>query len=192
METTIAEVQIENNQVSLMAAHGIPNEAVMEVISDVKLMQVKKIRSIVCKYYGISDEWLNKETRKREVVLARQICMKKNREVLKLTWYSAAMPFGKDHATAMHGSKTIDNLLCTDKQLKIDYAMLSDIIEKNLNDKCLSLDGKIVPYISIRMDESMCIHGSINLQLFTIRLEDGIDVQAFKFEHSELFITALK
>jgi chromosomal replication initiator protein len=67
----------------------------------------------------MSHEQLLSNTRKREIVQARQIAMYLSKNYTK---YSAvqigAQIGGKDHTTVLHACKTVQNLMDTDKIFK--------------------------------------------------------------------------
>lgn len=75
----------------------------------------------VTKLFNINREQLFIKSRKREIVICRQVCMWLMRRNLDNNLYSFQRIgdyFGKDHATVMYAIKTIENLLETDKELK--------------------------------------------------------------------------
>lgn len=75
----------------------------------------------VCSTFKIPKELLMTKSRKREIVICRQVCMWLMRRNLDNNLYSFQRIgdyFGKDHATVMYAIKTIENLLETDKELK--------------------------------------------------------------------------
>lgn len=82
-----------------------------------------EIQRIVCSGERISFtenyKELQTKTRKREIVLARQMVM----YFLKLingssiSWEKVGSFYGKDHATAMHASKAVKNLIDTDRNV---------------------------------------------------------------------------
>ena len=85
--------------------------------------KVERIKQVVAEYYCIIHDG---STRKREHTQYRQVCM----HILKRTTeYSLAKigamfpnPDGtpRSHATVLHGVKTVNNLLETDKYMRID------------------------------------------------------------------------
>jgi chromosomal replication initiator protein len=87
------------------------------------------IQKIVCDYFNMPVDSLQTKTRKREVVQARQIAMFFSKSLTKSSLASIGSQIGhKDHATVLHACKTVNNLIDTDKQFKIDM----EEIEKRL------------------------------------------------------------
>jgi chromosomal replication initiation ATPase DnaA len=76
----------------------------------------------VFKHENIPIEFLNLDTRKREIVEARQIAMfisYKRKNKSRKSLQSIADVIGeKDHATVLHAVKVINNLCDTDKKFK--------------------------------------------------------------------------
>ncbi len=68
----------------------------------------------VAAYIGISPEALCRNTRKREIVEARQVAMYMAKHNTKDSLAAIGQAIGgKDHATVSHACKTVDNMLCT-------------------------------------------------------------------------------
>jgi len=82
---------------------------------------MKKIRKIIEKHFRLK---LDEPTRRHEVVFARGCYYKIVREMLGLPYSKIAKSLNKNHATAMHGIKMVNNLTETDKQLKHDFDSL--------------------------------------------------------------------
>lgn len=71
----------------------------------------------ICEGEGVEWDDVVSASRKRELVLTRQLCMYFGRIFFgdTMTLAQIALPFGKDHATAIHAAKTVQNLMFSDK-----------------------------------------------------------------------------
>jgi len=66
----------------------------------------------VCSWYNVTLEQLKKKSRKREVVVPRQICMYFLKIYTRMTLREIASMFGgRDHTTCIHSIRTIRNLI---------------------------------------------------------------------------------
>ena len=73
-------------------------------------------------FMDINPDLISKVKRKREVVVARQLCYYISKNKCLGSWAKIGDRFGhKDHATAMHGHKTINNLLQTNVGFRNDF-----------------------------------------------------------------------
>jgi chromosomal replication initiator protein len=96
-----------------------------------KSITIEEIIKTVSDYYGIEVSAINTRSRKREVVLVRQISMYLAMKYLDMSTSESGLYIGKrDHATVLHACKTIENLAETDKQFRtelneIDLALQS-------------------------------------------------------------------
>ncbi len=96
-----------------------------------KSITVDDIIKTVADYYGIEPTAINTKSRKREVVLVRQVAMYLAKKYLDLSTSKIGLYIGnRDHATVLHACKTITNLADTDKQFRnelneIDLALQS-------------------------------------------------------------------
>lgn len=81
----------------------------------------------VCEQFGTKMEYLISKSRKREYVTPRQIIqwgLVKGVIPNKLSLTAIGGLVNRDHATALHSRKTIDQLLDTDQQLREDIMQI--------------------------------------------------------------------
>ena len=94
-------------------------------------MTIMEIETIICKERGVDPEILHIEGRQiTEFVLTRQIIMYFSFMYRCGTQFSIGAFFGRDHATALHAKKVINNLIETDKRFAQqirDYKIQIDI-----------------------------------------------------------------
>ena len=132
---------LEGIVVSLMAHSTINNADVdinlaRRVIGDLttyekKSVTIDDIIKTVSSYYGVEVSAINTRSRKREVVLVRQVSMFLAKKYLDMSTSKIGQYIGnRDHATVLHACKTVANLADTDKQFRnelneIDLALQS-------------------------------------------------------------------
>ncbi len=82
-------------------------------------MTIENIQKMVCDYYKVAYDRLLTKTRKREVVLARQITMYFAKKFTKQSLKTIGDHFGGfDHTTVIHSCQTVENLMETDAEYK--------------------------------------------------------------------------
>ena len=132
---------LEGIIVSLMAHSTINNADVdinlaSRIIGDLTTYEKKNITiddiiKTVSGYYGVEVSAINTRSRKREVVLVRQVSMFLAKKYLDMSTSKIGQYVGnRDHATVLHACKTVANLADTDKQFRnelneIDLALQS-------------------------------------------------------------------
>lgn len=85
----------------------------------------KKLLSVVSSFYDISLNDLLGTSRKKELVVPRQIAMFLMREELKASFPNIGQDIGgRDHTTAMHACLKISKLVDNDEKVKNDVAVL--------------------------------------------------------------------
>ena len=120
---------LEGIVVSLMAHSTINNADVdinlaRRIIGDLstyeqKTITIDNIIKTVSDYYGVEVSAINTRSRKREVVLVRQVAMFFAKKYLDMSTSKIGQYVGnRDHATVLHACKTITNLADTDKQFR--------------------------------------------------------------------------
>lgn len=84
-----------------------------------RAISIEDIIKAVTEYYGVEPASIHTRSRKREVVLVRQVAMYLAKKYLDLSTSKIGQYIGKrDHATVLHACKTIANLAETDKQFR--------------------------------------------------------------------------
>jgi chromosomal replication initiator protein len=84
-----------------------------------RTVTVSSIQETVCNYYGLEPRMLQSNSRKREVVQARQIAMFLSRKYTKVSLSSIGEQIGnRDHATVLYACKAIQNLVEVDKEVQ--------------------------------------------------------------------------
>lgn len=79
----------------------------------------EKILNQVCCFFSVDAKTVRfNKTRKREIVIARQMSMKLIHQKGKYSLATIGRFFNKDHATVLHAVKCIANLRDTDKRFK--------------------------------------------------------------------------
>ena len=80
--------------------------------------------SILVDFYGITKEQLFSKSRKREYCEPRQVIMYLDQVVLKKAQRDAGLRFKKNHATAHHSKRAIENLLKTNIEFRERFTRL--------------------------------------------------------------------
>ena len=120
---------LEGIVVSVMAHSTINNadidiNLVRRIIGDFsnyekKTITIDEIIRKVAEFYGVEPAAINTRSRKREVVLVRQVSMFLAKKYLDMSTSKIGQYVGdRDHATVLHACKTITNLAETDKQFR--------------------------------------------------------------------------
>ncbi len=95
-----------------------------------KKYTVQDIRDIVCDYYGVSLDNLLSESRKREIVQARQVAMYFAKLKTKDSLTTIGLTIGKrNHATVLHACKTVQDLIDTDKSFRAGIEELDRMLK---------------------------------------------------------------
>ena len=90
------------------------------------------IQDFVSEYFDVSVELLKSKTRRREIVVARQVGMYLTKEFTNLSLKSIGYHYGgRDHTTVIHAINTVNDLIDTD--LKFSHTI--DELLKNVKMK---------------------------------------------------------
>jgi chromosomal replication initiator protein len=121
--------ELEGAMISLLAQSTLNKKEItldlaMEMIDKLikntkREISIDYIQKVVCSFFNVQVEMLLSNTRKREIVQARQIAMFFSKNLTKASLATiGAQIGGKDHATVLHACKTVNNLIETDKRFK--------------------------------------------------------------------------
>ena len=131
---------LEGVIVSLMVRSSVLKKEISIEMADqvlaanVKMIQkqitIDSIKEAVCGYYGLDVSRLLERTRKREVVVARQMSMYLAKKYTSLSLAGIGDILGKkDHATVLHACKTISEQVGVDKKLRSDLEEIEQRIQ---------------------------------------------------------------
>jgi chromosomal replication initiator protein len=85
----------------------------------------------VCQDFNCDPDLLKTKTRKREVLLPRQVSIYLIREIAKMKLDDITIMFQyANHSSTLHCIKTIDNLIDTDVKFALRIELLRNYIEK--------------------------------------------------------------
>ncbi len=134
--------EIEGTLVSLIANATLNNSPItLDLTRDLikKIVTVKnnelsvnKITETVSNYFQIDSELLLSNTRKREIVQARQIAMYLCRSLINLSLDNIGKEMGgKNHATVLYAYNAVSDLLKVDQSFKNSVNDLEKILRNN-------------------------------------------------------------
>jgi len=122
----LAQSTLNRKEITLELARDMIDKLVKSTKREISIDYIQKV---VCNYFNMPVESISSQTRKREIVQARQIAMFFAKNMTKSSLAAiGSLIGGKDHATVLHACKTVNNLMETDKKFKLDV----EEIEKRL------------------------------------------------------------
>jgi chromosomal replication initiator protein len=112
----LANASLNSVQIDFELARKI----VKEIATDRKVnVTVENITKIVCSYLNVAENKIRDKTRKKEIVLARQLAMYLSKELTKSSLKSIGLQFGgRDHSTVIHACNSIEDSIDKDSNLK--------------------------------------------------------------------------
>ncbi len=103
-------------EVSLELAKSIIKNFIKDIETEVG---VDFIQKAVADYYGIQVEELKDKTRKKEIVIARQVAMYFCKDFTNHSLKSIGYHFGgRDHSTVIHAIQTVNDIMETDTSFR--------------------------------------------------------------------------
>ncbi len=106
-------------------------EIVFEEENKGRKIDIDRLAEVVAEEFGISKKLLKSRSRKKEVLIPRQIVMYLAKEYLGLTLTKIGDYFGgKDHTTVINAVNKIQKLLSTDTALQKHLNSIKDRLEK--------------------------------------------------------------
>jgi chromosomal replication initiator protein len=125
----LANASLNSKEINLELTKSI----VKEIATDIKInITIEDITKCVCVYFKIDENKIRDKTRRKEVVMARQIAMYLSKELTKSSLKTIGLHFGgRDHSTVIHAYNSIESSMQTDLQLKDTLNSLRNNIELN-------------------------------------------------------------
>ena len=123
----IAHATLAHKTVDLPLA----KEVVMRIINKKPIhLSIDHIQQTVSQYFQVSTADLSAKTRRREVVIARQIAMYLSKNHTNHSLSAIGERFGKrDHSTVIHALQTIDNMQQTNVKVQEALGVLTQQLE---------------------------------------------------------------
>jgi chromosomal replication initiator protein len=121
----LASVSLSSKEITF----DLAKKTVKEIATDRKTstLTIDTITKVVCEHLGVAENKIRDKTRKKEIVLARQIAMYFVKELTLSSLKTIGLHFGgRDHSTVIHACNTIEELKSTD----INF---NDVIEEIRN-----------------------------------------------------------
>ena len=119
VNSMLAQSILLKREINLELAHRIVSKAVK--CAEVKSLTVNDIIEKVCSHYKVDTSTIHTKTRKREVVLVRQVAMYLAKKHTDTSSSKIGQLIGnKDHATVLHACKIIKDQVEVDKAFKAE------------------------------------------------------------------------
>jgi chromosomal replication initiator protein len=125
----VAHSVTHNREIDITLARQVIKQIVS--VKPVEVLSIERIRKVVCDYFHLEQELIHSPSRKREIVLARQIIMYLAKEYLHMSFSQIGKAVGgKNHATALYGYKSIKDQKDVDKVFRLKMETLEDTLKK--------------------------------------------------------------
>ncbi|TAH27477.1 MAG: chromosomal replication initiator protein DnaA [Cytophagales bacterium] len=121
----IGQSVLNQKEIDLELAKQTLQNIVRNIESEVNIDYIQKF---VSDYFHVTIELLKDKTRKREIVVARQVSMYFAKEFTNMSLKSIGANFGnRDHSTVIHAITAVNDMMDTDRKFK---AMMEELIKK--------------------------------------------------------------
>jgi chromosomal replication initiator protein len=125
INSMLAQNALAGRALDLDLAKETLQKIVQSIESEVGIDYIQKF---VSEYFGVQVDLLKDKTRKREIVVARQVSMYFAKEYTNMSLKSIGNHFGgRDHSTVIHAITAVNDLMDTDKRFN---ATMQDLIKK--------------------------------------------------------------
>ena len=112
----VAQASLNRKEIDLELAKQVLKNIVTDIETEVGIDYIQKT---VSEYYKLKVDQLKDKTRKKEIVIARQIAMYFSKEYTNHSLKSIGYHFGgRDHSTVIHAVQSINDLMDTNSNFK--------------------------------------------------------------------------
>ncbi len=112
----IAHASLTRVDIDLELAKKVLKNIVKEIDSEVGIDYIQKT---VSEYFHVDQDDLKAKTRKKEIVIARQVAMYFSKDYTNHSLKSIGYHFGgRDHSTVIHALQSVDNMIDTDAKFR--------------------------------------------------------------------------
>jgi chromosomal replication initiator protein len=112
----LANASLNSKEINIELAR----KTVKEIATDRKVnVTIETITNIVCEFLNVAENKIRDKTRKKEIVMARQIAMFLSKEMTKSSLKTIGLHFGgRDHSTVIHACSTVEDSITKDPTFK--------------------------------------------------------------------------
>jgi len=124
----LANASLNSKEITL----DLTRKTVKEIATDRKTnnITIDSITKVVCDYLNIGENKIRDKTRKKEIVMARQLAMYLSKELTKSSLKTIGLHFGgRDHSTVVHACASIEKQKENDSGLREMIGNLKNQIE---------------------------------------------------------------
>ena len=119
LNSLLAQSILFKREIDLDMARRIVDKATSR--TEDKKLTISQIVDTVCRHYGLQPTLIFSKTRKREIVLARQVAMFLAKEHTDSSLSQIGKSIGnKDHATVLHACRTVKGQMDIDKSFRAE------------------------------------------------------------------------
>jgi chromosomal replication initiator protein len=132
--------QLESALIGVAARSSLMGESVdlrlaEAVIGNIQQQQqeitMESVKKIVCKYYNVTNDEMISKSRKKAIVIPRQICMYLCRKYTDHSLGEIGKSFRRHHATAFHSVTVIEKKMKQNTNIKRQVSYLCDKIDRD-------------------------------------------------------------
>lgn len=125
----LANASLNSKEITIELA----KKTVKEIATDRKInITIDDISKAVCQYLNIAENKIREKTRKKEIVLARQLAMYFSKELTKSSLKTIGLHFGgRDHSTVIHACSSIELMRNNDNYMRDLIDSIRNKIELN-------------------------------------------------------------
>jgi chromosomal replication initiator protein len=127
----LANASLNSKEITI----DLAKRTVKEIATDRKInITIDDISKTVCQYLNIAENKIREKTRKKEIVLARQLAMYFSKELTKSSLKTIGLHFGgRDHSTVIHSCTSIEQMRNKDNSMKELIDSIRNKIELNFS-----------------------------------------------------------
>lgn len=126
----IAQSSLMGTEITLDLAKRVVLNFIKEVKTEIT---IEGIQETVGDHFNLSVDLIKGRSRKREVVLARQMAIYLSKQLTSKAYKQLGDEFGRDHSTIIHSFRTIQDLLDSDPSVKAAVSSLEKKIKMQVN-----------------------------------------------------------
>ena len=112
----IARHTLEESPITVSLAERVLKNVISSEHKDITVEQIQKV---VADHYSVSEDSLRDKTRKKEIVLPRQIAMYLSKKLTRASLKTIGLHFGgRDHSTIIHACKSVEQSISANGSFK--------------------------------------------------------------------------
>ena len=133
LESGLNSLSAKSKLLSRPIDFSLAEETLKDLVEEEHDCTPDSIQEVVCRYYHVSLDDLRSRSRRKNLVLCRNVAIYLCRKMTDLSLEAIGRLFGRNHSTVLYSINTLENICRKDPKIRGQVDLLTEQIKKTVN-----------------------------------------------------------